>query len=212
MKKVVIVGGGDAGMATVEFILERMEATGVEMDITLIKREKTGWFGVCALPFALQGRYPIKTAEVKEPRFYIDKGIDFRTETEVTKINLEDSSVRLNTGEDIKYDYLVIATGRKPSIPPAVKETEFEGVYTFNNEEDAEKIMDAMKDAKCGFVRGRGIIGMQAAVAFSMKGLKTTVLGGPPSILPSNLDPDMASIVQERLKKAGIKFILEKKR
>lgn len=61
-----------------------------------------------------------------------------------------------------------------------MEETELDGVYTFNNEDDARKIEAALnaEGVKSAYIRGRGIIGLQAAAAFSTRGLKTTVHGG----------------------------------
>lgn len=82
----------------------------------------------------------------------------------------------------LRYDYLIIATGRTPSVPAVVEETKLRNIYTFNNEDDARRIESAMNadDVKNAFVRGRGINGLQVAVAFATKGLKTTLFGGPP--------------------------------
>ncbi len=209
VKKVVIVGGGIAGIYVLRNLLARREDG---LDLTLLKRERSGWVSTCGLPFALRGWYEIKRTEINEPKFFIDQGVDFRTETEVTELNLETKTVKIATGEELAYDYLVIATGRAPSVPEAVANTELEGISTFNNEDDARKIEAAMAGAENAFVRGRGIIGLQAAVAFASKGLKTTVLGGPPSLLPASLDPDMGDIVKKWLEeKHGIRFILERK-
>lgn len=212
-KKVVIVGGGIAGIYVMRSLHARKDDVDGGLDITLLKREKSGWVSVCGLPFALRGWYEIEKTEINNPQFFIDQGIDFRIETEVAKLNLEESSLILKTGETLKYDYLVIATGRKPSIPASVTEAGLEGVYTFNDEDDARKIESAMdaEGVKSAFVRGRGIIGLQSAVAFALKGLTTTVLGGPSSLLPSGLDPDMGDMVKEWLEKQGIRFILERK-
>jgi NADH oxidase (H2O2-forming) len=209
VKKVVIVGGGIAGIYVLRNLLARKSDVDEEMDFTVIKREKSGWVSTCGLPFALRGWYEIERTEINKPQFFLDQGVDFRTETEVTKLNFDDSSVVLKTGEELKYDYLVIATGRKQEV----KETKLEGVYTFNNEEDAEKIEAALnlERVKNAYIRGRGIIGLQAAAAFSTRGLKTTVHGGPPSLLPSNLDPDMADMVKERMEEDGIRFILDRR-
>ncbi len=212
-KRVVIVGGGIAGISVLRSLHARKDDVGGGLDLTLLKREKSGWVSVCGLPFALRGWYEIEKTEINKPQFFIDQGVDFRTETDVSKLNLDESSVVLKTGEVLKYDYLVIATGRKPSMPASVTEAGLEGVYTFNNEDDARKIEAAMNadGVKNAFVRGRGIIGLQSAVAFALKGLKTTVLGGLPSLLPSGLDPDMGDMVKEWLEKQGIRFILERK-
>lgn len=206
-KKVVIIGGGIAGIYVLRTLLARKSDVEEEMNFTLLKREKSGWVSVCGLPFALRGWYEIDKTEINKPQFFLDQGVDFRTETEVAKLNLEEKNVVLKTGEEINYDYLVIATGRKQSV----EETELDGVYTFNNEEDARKIETALsaEGVKSAYIRGRGIIGLQAAAAFSTRGLKTTVHGGPPSLLPSSLDPDMGDMVKERMEKAGIRFILD---
>ena len=212
VKKVVIIGGGIAGIYVLRNLLARRDDVAGGLDLTLIKRERSGWVSTCGLPFALRGWYGIKRTEINEPKFFLDQGVDFRTETEVTKLSPEDKTITLVTGEELKYDYLVIATGRSPSVPDAVAATELEGIYTFNNETDAERIEAAMEGAKNAFVRGRGIIGLQAAVAFATRGLKTTVLGGPPSLLPSSLDPDMGDMVKKWLEEQhGIRFILERK-
>jgi len=206
-KEVVIIGGGIAGIYVLRTLLARKSDVEEEMDFTVLKREKSGWVSVCGLPFALRGWYEIDKTEINKPQFFLDQGVDFRTETDVAKLNLEENNVVLKTGEEINYDYLVIATGRKQSV----EETELDGVYTFNNEEDARKIEAALnvEGVKNAYIRGRGIIGLQAAAAFSTRGLKTTVHGGPPSLLPSSLDPDMGDMVKERMEKAGIRFILD---
>lgn len=206
-KEVVIIGGGIAGIYVLRTLLARKSDVEEDMDFTVLKREKSGWVSVCGLPFALRGWYEINKTEINKPQFFLDQGVDFRTETEVTKLNLEENNVVLKTGEEINYDYLVIATGRKQSV----EETELDGVYTFNNEEDARKIEAALnvEGVKSAYIRGRGIIGLQAAAAFSTRGLETTVHGGSPSLLPSSLDPDMGDMVKERMEKAGIRFILD---
>ncbi|MDI6884957.1 MAG: FAD-dependent oxidoreductase [archaeon] len=212
-KEVVIIGGGIGGIYVLRNLLAKKGEVKEGMHLTLIKREKSGWVSVCGLPYALRGWYEIDRTEINKPQFFLDQGVDFRTETEVVQISVEESMVTLDTSEVLRYDYLVIATGRKPSVPAVVGEAKLEGVYTFNNEDDARKIEAAMnaEGVKNAFVRGRGINGLQAAVAFATKGLQTTLLGGPPSLLPSCLDPDMGDMLKEWLEKQGIRFILERK-
>jgi NADH oxidase (H2O2-forming) len=208
-KEVVIVGGGVAGVFVLRNLLAKKDEVEEGLHVTLIKREKSGWVSTCGLPFALRGWYELERTEIKKPQFYLDQNIDFKTENEVKKFILDDNKVVLKTGEEINYDYLVIATGRKQSV----KETTLDGVFVFNNEDDACKIEEALKTRAVNnaFVRGRGIIGLQSAVVSAERGIKTTVLGGPPSLLPSSLDPDMGDIVKERLEKDGMRFILDRR-
>ena len=209
-KKIVIIGGGDAGTYTVEALMRKGAVK--QFDITLVKKEKEGSSSICAVPFALQGVFSMKeVAEIEPPESFVKHGIDYRTETEATSIDLENETVSLSTGEEIKYDYLVIATGRKPRIP-AIEGVDLEGVYTMSTVEDGRKIEAAMNapETKSAVVLGGGPIGLQVALAFLKKGLKTTVVVGHTAPMSSMLDPDMASIVRERMEKEGVEFLFGK--
>lgn len=209
-RRVVIIGGGAAGIDVLELLLRGQEGAAEETEITLIKKETEGFFSSCGLPFALEGMYSIKDLVLFEPNFYIDKGVDFRTGTEVTSIDLENSYLRFDTGEDIKYDYLVIATGSKPFVPQ-IDGTNLKGVFTLWGREDGERLKAAMdaEGTNAAVVIGAGIIGLQTAVAFSKKGIKTTVVEMFSYLLPAILDTDMASIVLKWLRK-DVTFILGK--
>ena len=104
-RRVVIIGGGNAGT----YLLEALLKQGADLAITLLKREKEGSISICGLPFALQGVYPLKEIEVQKPELFLEKGVDYRTGVDVTEINLDESYV-IAGDERIVYDYLVIAT------------------------------------------------------------------------------------------------------
>lgn len=209
VKKVVIIGGGAAGIDVLE-LLHRGKEGAEEIEITLIKKESEGFFSACGLPFALGGVYSIKDLVLFEPNLYIEKGDDFRAASEVTSIDLENSCVRVDTNEEIAYDCLVIATGSKPFIPP-IEGTDLEGVHTLSGREDGERLEAAMnaEATRNALIIGGGMIGLQAAVAFSKKGIKTTVVEMLPYLLPAILDADMASVVQKWLRK-DVYFVLGK--
>ena len=209
VKRVVIIGGGAAGIDVLELLL-RAEADTEQLALTLLKKEPEGFFSSCGLPFALQGLYDIQELVLFEPGFYSKRGVDFRTGIEVTSIDLENELVRVDTGEEIPYDYLVIATGSKPFIPP-IDGTNLKGVFTLWGREDGEQLKAAMsaEETSTAVIIGGGMIGLQAAVAFAKSGLKTTIVEMMPWLLPTILDPDMASVVQKWLRN-DVTFILGK--
>jgi len=210
-KKVVIVGGGISGIYVMKNLLEKRVKAKEDLKITLMKLEDSGWVSVCGLPYALRGWYEIDKVIINKPEFFKEKGVDFRTGTEVVQINTEDRTLKLKNGETERYDYLVIATGRNPALPDIIEKSKLENIYTLSTMEDARKIelAFASDDIKSALVRGRGIIALQAAVAAAANDIKTTVLAGPPSLLPGGLDPDMGDILKGWLEKQGIEFILE---
>jgi NADH oxidase (H2O2-forming) len=210
-KKVVIVGGGAAGVDVLELLLRGKEES-EDMEITLLKKEKEGFFSMCGLPYALQGMCSLGVLNQFQPDIYRNRGIDFRTETKATRIDLKEQSVHLESGEELSYDYLVIATGSKPFIP-SIPGTDLEGVHTLICSEDGELISAALNagEISSGLVIGGGWIGLQAAIAFSKRGIKTTVIERLPSLLPNLLDTDMSSIVKDYLE-TDITFILKNRR
>jgi NADH oxidase (H2O2-forming) len=206
-KKVVIIGGGAAGVDVLELLLRGKEKS-VDMEITLLKKEKEGFFSMCGLPYALQGMCSLGVLNQFQPDLYRNQGIDFRTETKATSIDLEEQFVHLESGEELSYDYLVIATGSKPFIPP-IPGTDLEGVHTLICSQDGELISAALNagEISSGLVIGGGMIGLQAAIAFSKRGIKTIVIERLPFLLPNLLDADMSSIIKEYLE-TDITFIL----
>jgi NADH oxidase (H2O2-forming) len=206
-KKVVIIGGGAAGVDVLELLLRGKEKS-EDMEITLLKKEKEGFFSMCGLPYALQGMCSLGVLNQFQPDLYRNQGIDFRTETKATSIDLKEQSVHIESGEELSYDYLVIATGSKPFIPP-IPGTDLEGVHTLICSRDGERISAALNagEISSGLVIGGGMIGLQAAIAFSKRGIKTTVIERLPFLLPNLLDADMSSIIKEYLE-TDITFIL----
>ena len=110
MNGMVIIGAGEAGTRAA-FALREARFCG---PVTLIGAE-------AHLPYErpplskgyLLGNDPIEKAFVHEPSWYTDHGVDVRTGTEVTAIDLDGQVVRTADG-DQRYDALLLATGAQP--------------------------------------------------------------------------------------------------
>jgi NADH oxidase (H2O2-forming) len=201
-KKIVIVGGGVAGM-TLAMDLTRKKGN---FHITVIKKEAIGSYSPCGMPFVLEGKVErMEDIILKTTDFYIGRGIDLKTESEATNLGLEKKQVILNSGEVLEYDFLVIATGRKSFIPP-IEGVELDGVYTLSTYDEGNILNEAMMGSSKAVVIGAGIIGLETAVAFAYNKIKTTVIEMLPYIMPQILDSDMAGILQKRLEDMGIEI------
>ncbi|UCE39414.1 MAG: FAD-dependent oxidoreductase [Thermoplasmata archaeon] len=201
-KKIVIVGGGVAGM-TLAMALTKKKGN---FQITVIKKEAIGSYSPCGMPFVMEGKVEyMEDIILKTTDFYRGRGIELKTESEATDLDLDNQQVTLNSGEVLDYDILVIATGRKPFIPP-IEGVELDGVYTLSNYEEGNILNEAMMSASNAVIIGAGIIGLETAVAFVHNRIKTTVIEMLPSIVPQILDFDMAEIIQRHLKTKGIKI------
>ncbi|WP_423792781.1 NAD(P)/FAD-dependent oxidoreductase [Methanocaldococcus indicus] len=208
--KVVIIGGGAAGLTTASTIRKYNK----DIEIYVITKEKDIAYSPCAIPYVIEGK--IKSFDdiiMHTPKYYKEKkNINILTETEAVDIDSKEQKVKcVKDGEEIilDYDYLVLATGSTPFIPP-IDGVNLEGVFTVKNIEDGRKILEYMKKCKRVAVIGAGAIGLEMAYAFKKRGLDVLVVEMAPQILPRFLDPDMAEIVQKYLEDEGIKFILSK--
>ncbi len=135
-------------------------------------------------------------------------------ETTATKVDTEAKTVEIQdkTGKQKKlpYDSLIIATGAFAFVPP-IKGREKQGVYVVRTIGDGERIDKAIKaGAESAVVVGGGLIGLEVAIAFVERGLKTTVVELLPQILPAMLDADMARQVHEMLEQKGLRIIVGK--
>jgi NADH oxidase (H2O2-forming) len=210
-KRIVIIGAHAAGVDAAS----AARKTDRTAEITLITEERNAGYSRCGLPFVIGGQIPsFSSLIVFPPSFYQMMKLNLKTETKVTAINTGNKTIdtidKTGKTEAIQYDSLIIATGASSFMPP-IKGKEKQGIHSLRTLEDGEKIDHAIKGgAKTAIVMGAGLIGLETAIAFLERGLKTTVVELLPQILPQMLDADMAKIVQEMLQQKGINILTGK--
>lgn len=209
-RRIVIIGAHAAGCDSAA----AARLTDRQAEIIMFTSERYAGYSRCGLPFVIGGH--IKSFQdliVFPPSYFKMNKIDLRLETNVTKIDTSAKavSVQYKDGreETIQYDSLIIAAGARPAVPP-IKGREKQGVYVLRTIDDGEKIDKAIKDAKSAVVVGAGLIGLEIAVSFLERGLKTTVVELLPQVLPAMLDKDMADLVQRDLEGRGLRIITGK--
>ncbi len=210
-KRIVIIGAHAAGVDAAS----AARKTDRTAEITLITEERNAGYSRCGLPFVIGGQIPsFSSLIVFPPSFYQMMKLNLKTETKVTAINTGNKTIdtmdKTGKTEAIPYDSLIIATGASSFMPP-IKGKEKQGIHSLRTLEDGEKIDQTIKGgAKTAIVMGAGLIGLETAIAFLERGLKTTVVELLPQILPQMLDADMAKIVQEMLLQKGINILTGK--
>ncbi|HMK45201.1 MAG TPA: FAD-dependent oxidoreductase [Methanocella sp.] len=201
--RIIFIGGGGAGL-TAAFHLARKSH---DMQITVFSRDPVVAYSHCGMPFVLDKIIPgFDRLVIYGPEAFKDLGLDVRTSTAIKEIDIDDKAVITETGERIEYDRLVIATGPSPFIPP-VPGTSLDGVCTLANLEDGKKLSERMNAVKYAVIIGGGPIGLETAPAFLDAGAKVAIIERLPQLMPSALDPDMATLVQTHLEKRGAKII-----
>lgn len=202
----LIIGGGAAG-ATAAFEGRKFNQ---DVDITIVSSDRYTHYSPCGLPFAIGGQVPdVSDLIVYPPSFYKMSDIDLHLGTTVTQISPQEKKVRTSNSE-IEYDRLIIATGSSPIIPP-IEGVDKDGVYTLKGIDDGQQICAALSGAKQVVVIGAGLIGLEMATAFKMRGLQVKVIEMEERPLPHLLDEDMAAELTAHLEGEGIEFYFGKR-
>ena len=210
--KVVIIGSGAGGLTVASNIRKYSE----KAEITVITMESQVAYSQCAIPYVIGGEIgSFEEIVMHTPEYYGKIGINIITESEVFEIVSSKNLVRYrslngdNSANELSYDYLVIATGGSPFIPP-VEGTDLKGVFKVRTIEDGVKIKEWAENSKKAVVVGAGAIGLELGYGLKQIGIDVTVIEMVPQILPRSLDPDMAVKVQDYLEDKGVKIVLEK--
>ncbi len=214
--KVVIIGSGAGGLTVASNIRKYSDKT----EITVITRENQVAYSQCAIPYVIGGEIEsFDEIVMHTPEYYKKHGINILTDSNVFEIvssgkfvKYRNNSQNINEKdhEDIlNYDYLVIATGGSPFIPP-VEGTDLKGVFKVRTIEDGIKIKKWAEKSKKAVVVGAGAIGLELGYGLKQLGIEVSVTEMVAQVLPRSLDPDMASKVQDYLESLGVNIVLEK--
>src|SRR6185312_9497032 len=107
--------------------------------------------------------------------WYEDNGITLFLGDRATAIDRDGRIVRSRQGREIPYDYVVLATGSAPFVPP-VPGVDKQGVFVYRTIEDLEQIIGYASKAKRAAVVGGGLLGLEAAKAVYDLALETHVV------------------------------------
>lgn len=207
-RRLIVIGGDAAGMTAAS--QARRMCSRDELEILAFERGPRTSYAACGLPYLLEGlvREP-EDLVARTPSQFIERGIDVRVNHEVTSIDTvaHEVTVRdLAAGSEHRepWDELVIATGASGIVPP-LSGIESEGVFQLRTLDDAAGIERRIAEgASRAVVVGAGYIGLEVAEALNARGLAVTMLEMADAPMAATLDPDMAELVAEAVKTAGV--------
>jgi len=202
LSHIVIIGCGTAGLTASATIRKARR----DVEVTVISSEHYPAYSRCGLPFFLSGEVDKIESLLAHPlRYYDMMKIKLLLDTEAVDVDTSSKKVICKgafNGE-VKYDKLILATGSK-SFVPLIPGRELEGIYNSRTIGDYTKIKQEAEEDKRALIVGGGLVGVEVASCLREVGVEVYLVEALPSLLPTLLDPDMASIVETRLKDAGI--------
>lgn len=111
--------------------------------------------------------------------------------------------VVLESGRELPYQQLVLATGSRPFVPP-IEGTDLPGVFVYRTIEDLEQIRDYASGRASAAVLGGGLLGLEAAKALHDLGLETHVAEVAPGLMPRQLNAEAATLLREEIESLGV--------
>ncbi|QKY18738.1 FAD-dependent oxidoreductase [Halorubrum sp. CBA1229] len=224
---VVVVGGDAAGMSAAS----KLNRDAPDREVIVFERGEWVSYGACGLPYYVKGA--VETLEdlvaVTPEEFIEERGIDLRTNHEVTAIDREARTVTVDgpDGEfEQSYSDLLVATGAR-AVEPPLDGMDTKGVFTLHSmgagadirqalgvetpavdsRKAATEYADAKSPESVGIIGG-GYVGIEMAEAFAEHGLDVHLF----EMLPHTLQPfgaETAATVENHLREKGVNLHLD---
>ena len=202
MTKYVIIGGSAGGIGAVEAIRE-VDPIGT---LTVISDETVPQYSRPMISEYVSREATLDAMKYRGNQFWNDNSVQVLTGRTATKIDFAKKQVELDSGEQIDYEKLLIATGGKPFVP-RIDGGEKDGVFTFTELSSAKGMEAKLKKSKSAVVIGGGLIGVSASEALVKRGLKVTLVELKNDILNLILDKTASEIAENVLTEAGVTVI-----
>ena len=206
MKKYLIVGNGVAGTTAAENI-RKNDPSG---EITVVTEEDFPFYYRIRLPDFLCGEIEESVLFAKKKDWYKENKIALRLSTKITGGSIKDKILFSSSGEEIRFDCLILAAGSTPNVP-AISGTDKKGVFTLHCIQDAKDIISHASSCKKAILIGGGLLGLEAGNGLKKLGLKITVVEFFPRLLPRQLDNEGGHRLQNILEDRGFSFKLDAK-
>ncbi len=198
-ERLVVIGNGMAGCRAVEEILARNPA---RYKVTIFGAEPRVNYNRIMLSPVLAGEKSFDEIVLNTEQWYTDNNIDLVSGDPVESIDRTRKIVRSASGREEHYDKLLIATGSDPFLIP-IPGADLEGVVTFRDLDDVERMLAAAKSGGDAVVIGGGLLGLEAAHGLSLRGMKVTVVHLMPTLMERQLDEAAGYLLQSELESRG---------
>jgi 3-phenylpropionate/trans-cinnamate dioxygenase ferredoxin reductase subunit len=202
MDRIVVVGAGLAGGVVVAALREH----GFRGRIALVGAEKMPPYSRPPLSKQyLRGEHT-QPELVNPSSVYAD--VDLKLETRATRIDPKGKRVMLESGGEVLYDRLLVATGgrnRSIDVPGA----QLEGVFQLRTLEDSNRIRAVARPGARAAIAGMGFIGCEVAASLRQLGVEVTAIARGSGLLASLLGDEVGAELAKIHREHGVHLLLD---
>ncbi len=195
---VVVVGNGMVG----HHFVQSLHNTAPSLSIVVFGEEIRPAYDRVHLSEVFAGRDPSDLALTSELE-YQKMGVQFHFGDKVIEVDRVNQTVTSESGIQVAYDNLVLATGSYPFVPP-IEGNDLPGCLVYRTIDDLELIKQVAENARRGVVVGGGLLGLECANALRHLGLETHVVEFAPGLMGVQLDETGSTCLKDHIEALGL--------
>ncbi len=197
MKHIVIIGNGISGITAARHIRKLSD-----YKITVISSETPHFFSRTALMYIYMGHLKFENTKPYEDWFWKKNRIDLVFD-HAEKIQTEKKYVQLQSGKNIYYDDIIIATGSQSNLYgwPGQGLKGVQGLYSY---QDLQKMEESTRGIKKAVIVGGGLIGIEMAEMLCTRNIQVTFLVREPAFWNNVLPLREASMISRHILSHGV--------
>lgn len=142
-------------------------------------------------------------------QWYDSHGVRVHAGVRADKLERQDRVVVGGNGRVVEpYDFLVLATGARPYVPP-IAGADLTGVFHLRSLADCTALGTAARDGERAIILGSGLLGFEAARGLLGLGLDVTMIDVPGQSQVELPDPVTTRGIRSRLQPMGCRFLAQ---
>ena len=200
----VIVGAGAAGNAAAQSLRQN----GFQGRILMISRETD-------LPYDrpnldkdyLNGEAKDEWMPLRSEKFFQNRGIELMLGKNVTAVDARSKTLAFETGESLRYDKLLLATGsvaRNLNVPGET----LANIFTLRSFADSRALVQACAKAARAVIVGASFIGLESASSLRRRGLPVTVIAPEAVPFARVFGAEIGTMLRQAHEENGVTFHL----
>ncbi|MGP8122928.1 MAG: NAD(P)/FAD-dependent oxidoreductase [Xanthobacteraceae bacterium] len=196
----VIIGNGMAAARLAEELAKR--ALG-KYAVAIIGDEPRLAYNRVLLSSMLAGDVTSDDLELKPARWWRDRGVTLSYGRAAMSVDVAHRRVRLADDRLVPFSRLVFATGSQ-AIRLNVPGADLDGVHTFRDSDDVDRLLRLAAGRKRVVVVGGGLLGLEAAYGLVKAGAEVTLVHLMDRLMERQLDAPAAALLNRLVEAKGV--------